>query len=184
MKKILMTVWGFLAAAGVCQAHGQSLPVQDHARWGERATTPEEIKMAGDLFPGEKRERKAQWDSRYLALYSSRWARTESNRKIFVESIQKLSEDGKLLTTITRTWDERLERYRDDVRQEAAVVPYVFMETLTLIVDREEETIYFYIWDYDAASRQLRRITSKSYSVLTGQEREKEQILWQMNTGE
>lgn len=182
MKKIILIAgWVFLSVVGIGAANGQPLPKQEHAAFGERAVTAEEIKMFELLFHGEKKERKTQWDTCHLATYSSRWARTESNRKIFVECIQRLSEDGTLLTTITRTWDEKLEKHRYDIREEAAVVPYVFMETLTLIVDREDETIYFYIWDYDATSRQLRKITFKSYSVLTGKEKAEERILWQMD---
>lgn len=135
------------------------------------------------FFCGEKQNRKPQWDSQHLALYSSGWAVAKTGRKVFIENIEKLSEDGAILTTLTRTWEQSLEGYYDEVSTKTAIVPYVFMSTLTLVVDRSDERIEFRIWDYDASSRQLKKIILKSYNVHTVKKLS-ECVLWSVNAEE
>lgn len=107
----------------------------------------------------------------------------ESPRKVFIERIEKISEDGTVLTTLTRTWDQDLKGYYEEESTQTAVVPYVFMSTLTLIVDRSDERIEFHIWDYDASSRQLKKIILKIYNVHTAK-KECERVLWSLDAEE
>lgn len=59
MKKIILIAgWVFLSVVGIGAANGQTLSKQEHAVFGERAVTTEEIKMFELLFQGEKKEGK------------------------------------------------------------------------------------------------------------------------------
>lgn len=102
------------------------------------------------------------WDADSRSLISRGMGRNEANNPCYTETRSMLSPDGMLLTTI------RMRKVRDSMpffekEVHRAVFPYLFVDSLTDIVEKKEERLYFTFWDVDLSSGDLVRIYVRTY---------------------
>ena len=134
--------------------------------------------------PGAFQEgQKAIWNPEHMALFSfSRYASEKGGGpldKLPLQIVEQLSPDGMTLTTYTRYTKNGKTQY--ERREKRAVAPFVFMDVLNLIVDREEEEVLLTFWEMNPGTRELHRIILRRYNFLSP-EKMHETILWEAET--
>lgn len=102
------------------------------------------------------------WDADSRSLISRSMGRNEANNPCYTETREMLSPDGMLLTTI------RMRKVRDsrpffEKEVHRAVFPYLFVDSLTDVVEKKDERLYFTFWDVDLSSGELVRIYVRTY---------------------
>lgn len=102
------------------------------------------------------------WDADSRSLVSRSRGRNEANSPCYTETREMLSPDGMLLTTV------RMRKVRDsrpffEKEVQRAVFPYLFVDSLTDIVEKKDERLYFTFWDVDLSSGDLVRIYVRTY---------------------
>ena len=102
------------------------------------------------------------WEADSRSLVSRSMGRNEANSPCYTETREMLSPDGMLLTTV------RMRKVRDsrpffEKEVHRAVFPYLFVDSLTDIVEKKEERLYFTFWDVDLSSGDLVRIYVRIY---------------------
>lgn len=102
------------------------------------------------------------WDADSRSLISRSMGRNEANNPYYTETRKMLSPDGMLLTTI------RMRKVRDSMpffekEVHRAVFPYLFVDSLTDVVEKKDERLYFTFWDVDLSSGELVRIYVRTY---------------------
>lgn len=97
------------------------------------------------------------WEADSSTLVSRSMGRNEANSPCYTETREMLSPDGMLLTTV---WMRKVRDSRPFFEKEVhrAVFPYLFVDSLTDIVEKKEERLYFTFWDVDLSSGDLVRI--------------------------
>ena len=104
------------------------------------------------------------WEADSRSLVSRSMGRNEANSPCYTETREMLSPDGMLLTTV------RMRKVRDsrpffEKEVHRAVFPYLFVDSLTDIVEKKDERLYFTFWDVDLSSGDLVRIYVRTYLV-------------------
>ncbi len=120
------------------------------------------------IFPDGEQKRKEYWDADARALCSSGYGHNEKGLNTYIENIRLLSADGMELRTYSRmrfTNDANKRWCNHTCKVEKAVYPFLFAEPLRLIVDRNEECIFFHHWQMDAANRELLRVQVKNFNL-------------------
>lgn len=102
------------------------------------------------------------WEADSRSLVSRSMGRNEVNSPCYTETREMLSPDGMLLTTV------RMRKVRDsrpffEKEVHRAVFPYLFVDSLTDIVEKKDERLYFTFWDVDLSSGDLVRIYVRTY---------------------
>ena len=102
------------------------------------------------------------WEADSRSLVSRSMGRNEANSPCYTETREMLSPDGMLLTTV------RMRKVRDsrpffEKEVHRAVFPYLFVDSLTDIVEKKDERLYFTFWDVDLSSGDLVRIYVRIY---------------------
>ena len=102
------------------------------------------------------------WEADSRSLVSRSMGRNEANSPCYTETREMLSPDGMLLTTV------RMRKVRDsrpffEKEVHRAVFPYLFVDSLTDIVEKKDERLYFTFWDVDLSSGDLVRIYVRTY---------------------
>lgn len=102
------------------------------------------------------------WEADSRSLVSRSMGRNEANSPCYTETREMLSPDGMLLTTV------RMRKVRDsrpffEKEVHRAVFPYLFVDSLTDIVEKKDERLYFTFWDVDLSSGNLVRIYVRTY---------------------
>ena len=102
------------------------------------------------------------WEADSRSLVSRSMGRNEANSPCYTETREMLSPDGMLLTTV------RMRKVRDsrpffEKEVPRAVFPYLFVDSLTDIVEKKDERLYFTFWDVDLSSGDLVRIYVRTY---------------------
>ena len=102
------------------------------------------------------------WEADSRSLVSRSMGRNEANSPCYTETREMLSPDGMLLTTV------RMRKVRDsrpffEKEVHRAVFPYIFVDSLTDIVEKKDERLYFTFWDVDLSSGDLVRIYVRTY---------------------
>ena len=102
------------------------------------------------------------WEADSRSLVSRSMGRNEANSPCYTETREMLSPDGMLLTTV------RMRKVRDsrpffEKEDHRAVFPYLFVDSLTDIVEKKDERLYFTFWDVDLSSGDLVRIYVRTY---------------------
>ena len=102
------------------------------------------------------------WEADSRSLVSRSMGRNEANSPCYTETREMLSPDGMLLTTV------RMRKVRDsrpffEKEVHRAVFPYLFVDSLTDIVEKKDERLYFTFWDVDLSSVDLVRIYVRTY---------------------
>lgn len=102
------------------------------------------------------------WEADSRSLVSRSMGRNEANSPCYTETRKMLSPDGMLLTTV------RMRKVRDsrpffEKEVHRAVFPYLFVDSLTDIVEKKDERLYFTFWDVDLSSGDLVRIYVRTY---------------------
>ncbi len=102
------------------------------------------------------------WEADSRSLVSRSMGRNEANSPCYTETREMLSPDGMLLTTV------RMRKVRDsrpffEKEVHRAVFPYLFVDSLTVIVEKKDERLYFTFWDVDLSSGDLVRIYVRTY---------------------
>ena len=102
------------------------------------------------------------WEADSRSLASRSMGRNEANSPCYTETREMLSPDGMLLTTV------RMRKVRDsrpffEKEVHRAVFPYLFVDSLTDIVEKKDERLYFTFWDVDLSSGDLVRIYVRTY---------------------
>ena len=102
------------------------------------------------------------WEADSRSLVSRSMGRNEANGPCYTETREMLSPDGMLLTTV------RMRKVRDsrpffEKEVHRAVFPYLFVDSLTDIVEKKDERLYFTFWDVDLSSGDLVRIYVRTY---------------------
>lgn len=102
------------------------------------------------------------WEADSRSLVSRSMGRNEANSPCYTETREMLSPDGMLLTTV------RMRKVRDsrpffEKEVHRAVFPYLFVDSLTDIVEKKDERLYFTFWDVDPSSGDLVRIYVRTY---------------------
>ena len=108
------------------------------------------------------------WEADSRSLVSRSMGRNEANSPCYTETREMLSPDGMLLTTV------RMRKVRDsrpffEKEVHRAVFPYLFVDSLTDIVEKKDERLYFTFWDVDLSSGDLVRIYVRTYLLRSRQ---------------
>ena len=108
------------------------------------------------------------WEADSRSLVSRSMGRNEANSPCYTETREMLSPDGMLLTTV------RMRKVRDsrpffEKEVHRAVFPYLFVDSLTDIVEKKDERLYFTFWDVDLSSGDLVRIYVRTYLLQSRQ---------------
>jgi len=127
--------------------------------------SPEDAALFERYFGSEMKPVEKCWDAAALTEYSSFWRKNKAGKKVLCESIVQLAEDGSMRR---RLWCERFEnsdgkRVNYQERVQKAVAPFVFMSSLTKIVDFADETVYFEIVKYNPQTRSIEGVENKSW---------------------
>ena len=102
------------------------------------------------------------WEADSRSLVSRSMGRNEANSPCYTETREMLSPDGMLLTTVRmRTVRDSRPFFEKEVHR--AVFPYLFVDSLTDIVEKKDERLYFTFWDVDLSSGDLVRIYVRTY---------------------
>ena len=102
------------------------------------------------------------WEADSRSLVSRSMGRNEANSPCYTETREMLSPDGMLLTTV-RMRKVRASRPFFEKEVHRAVFPYLFVDSLTDIVEKKDERLYFTFWDVDLSSGDLVRIYVRTY---------------------
>lgn len=131
----------------------------------QEVTAAEKQSFQGPAFDGTRYsipDAPPYWEADSRSLVSRSMGRNEANSPCYTETREMLSPDGMLLTTV------RMRKVRDsrpffEKEVHRAVFPYLFVDSLTDIVEKKDERLYFTFWDVDLSSGDLVRIYVRTY---------------------